>query len=439
MTARGTAAQSSLGVRGLLLAVLLVMLGNGLLRTVLGLRAEGLGFSTTTIGIVMSGYYAGFLLGAWGVPKLVVNVGHVRVYAALASLASTATLVHVVTDVASLWTVMRVVTGFSLAGLYIIAESWLNDSATNETRGRLMSVYMVVVMGGVAISQTFLTLADPSGPLLFVLSSILVSVAVIPIAISVAPAPQFNRPTRIPFRTIWEAAPVGIVGGLGQGLTVGAFGGLAAVYASRVGMSVGTIAVFVGGSVAGSVILQWPIGILSDRIRRRRALLLVATAAGGASVTAALVDPTTVWIIVAVFFVGGFTYPLYSLALSHINDVAPEGTSVAVSSLVVFVTGVGAIVGPVLAAIAMDRIGPSGLFWMLAAVHLTVAVFSIIRIIVREGMPVGAQKAFANVPSWSSQLRLERRRGVRSSPVDRRPTQSQASGSGEPSKKGIVE
>lgn len=416
---RGTTAQSVLGVRGLLTAVLLVMLGNGLLRTLLGIRAEDLGFATSSIGVIMSGYYAGFLLGSWGVPKLVLNVGHVRVYAALASLASTATLIHVVSVSAFTWTAMRVVTGFSLSGLYIIAESWLNDSADNETRGRLMSVYMVVVMGGIAASQGLLTIADVNGPLLFVVSSILVSIAVVPIAMSVAPAPYFDRPTALPFKAIWQAAPVGIVGGLGQGLAVGAFGGLGAVYAARIGMSVSRIAIFVGMAVLGSVLLQWPIGLLSDRIRRRRALLLVASAAGASAWWAATADPTTSTIVVAVFFVGGFTYPLYSLALSHINDVAPEGSTVAVSSLIVFVTGVGAIVGPIVAAVAMEAIGPDGLFWMLAAVHFGVAVFSIVRIMIREGLPVSAQRAFANVPAWASVIGTDRRKKT-GSEADRR-------------------
>ena len=202
---------------------------------------------------------------------------------------------------------------------------------------------------------------------------------------------------------------MGIVGGLGQGLAIGAFGGLGAVYATRVGMSVSRIALFVGMAVLGSVVLQYPIGLLSDRIRRRRALLLVAAAAGASSCWAATTDPNTIWIIVAVFFVGGFTYPLYSLALSHINDVAPEGSAVAVSSLVVFVTGTGAVIGPIVAAKTMDSFGPAGLFWMLASVHASVAVFSIIRITIREGLPVSAQRAFANVPAWASVIGTDRR------------------------------
>ncbi len=401
------------GVRSLLLAVLLVMLGNGMLRTLLGIRAEALGFSTNAIGIVMAGYYAGFLVGSWAVPRLVIRVGHVRVYAALASLASTATLLHLLIVSPLSWTAMRVLTGFALSGLYIIAESWLNDRATNESRGRLMSVYMVVVMGGVAVSQALLTVADPSGPLLFVLSSILVSVAVVPVAISVAPAPHLERLEPLPIGAIWRAAPVGIVGGLGQGMAVGALSGLGAVYAARVGMSVGRIALFVGLAVVGSVVLQWPIGLLSDRIRRRRALVLVATAAGIACLWATAADPDSPAIMAASFLVGGFSYPIYSLALSHINDVAPQGTTVAVSSLMVLVTGVGAILGPLVAAVVMEAVGPTGLFWMMGAVHAGIAGFAAIRVAVRRGLPAAAQRAFTNVPAWASRIGVERRNGPR--------------------------
>ena len=175
-SAPGTTTHTVLGAWGLLSAVMLVMLGNGVLNPLLGVRAELEGFSTTTTGFVLAFYYAGFLVGASVAPRLVVLVGHIRVYAALASLASTATLVYILTASPVVWSGARLVTGFSMSGLFIVAESWLNDATTNRTRGRLLAAYMVVLMGGMALGQMLLTLADPSGIVLFILASILVSV-----------------------------------------------------------------------------------------------------------------------------------------------------------------------------------------------------------------------------------------------------------------------
>ena len=176
--APGTTTHTVLGAWGLFIAVLLVMLGNGVLSPLLGIRAEIEGFSTTTIGVVLGFYYVGFLAGASVTPGLVVQVGHIRVYAALASLASTATLIYILTPSPVVWSAARLITGFSMSGLYIVAESWLNDATTNRTRGRLLAVYMLVSMGGLALGQMLITLADPSGIILFIISSILVSVAV---------------------------------------------------------------------------------------------------------------------------------------------------------------------------------------------------------------------------------------------------------------------
>jgi MFS family permease len=406
-------ANVALGAWGLLVAVLFLMLGSGLLGTVIGLRAELAGFGDGTIGIVLAGYYAGFLAGAWVVPRFVGTVGHIRVYAALASLASVAALVHALTELPAVWLLMRVVTGFAMSGLYLVAEGWLNEKATNATRGRLLSVYMIVVMGGIALSQLLLTVADPSGSTLFILASILVSFAVVPVTLSAGSAPDTGWARQLPVRRIWDAAPAGVVGGFGAGFTNGGIMALGAVYASRVGMSVDRIAIYMGLLVLGSVILQWPIGALSDRMPRRRAIMVVSVAAALAAAGNALVDPAAPAALLAVFIFGGLTFPLYSLCLSHINDHVPAGTTIAVSAVYVFVAGVGAVLGPLAGSVAMSTLGAPGLFWMMLGVHLAVAGFALGRVRVRRGLPVEQQRRFTLVPSRGGavMVHLARRHG----------------------------
>jgi MFS family permease len=302
---------------------------------------------------------------------------------------------------------MRFVTGFCLAGLYVVAESWLNARATNATRGRLLSIYMIVVMGGLLTGQLLLGIADPEGFGLFVLASVLVSVAVVPISLSVASPPDFTAPDRLPFRELWAAAPLGIVGGIGTGMANGALLGMGAFYATSVGMSPPRVALFMGAAVLGAVVLQWPIGALSDRVPRRRTIAFVTFAAGVVAMAMTQLSGTGDAVIGMMFLFGGLTFPLYSLNLSHINDVIPEGQTVVASSMFVFVTGVGAILGPVAAAGLMaSSVGNIGFFWTLAGVHGVIGVFALYRIAVRPGLPAAEQKDYVPAHARASAVMM---------------------------------
>ncbi len=384
---------------GLFAALLLMMLGNGLLGSIIGLRATIEGFATVVTGYVMAGYYAGFLLGAFTAPKFVERVGHVRVFAALASLASTAALVHIAFVDPTVWFVMRFVTGFSFAGLYIVAESWLATQSTPQSRGRILGTYMVVVMGGAALSQALLTVADVAGFALFVLASILVSLAVVPVSLSAGPTPDFRAPATMGIGAIWRTAPLGIVTGFGTGLSVSAFLGMGTVYGRSAGMGVSRIALFMGLGLAGSVLLQWPIGALSDRLPRRRVLLAVTMTASAAAFWGTITDPAAFSMLVIAFVFGAFSFPLYSLALSHINDQIPAGAAISASVVFVFVNGAGAIFGAPLAANAMESIGIHGYFWALGVIHGLIGIFAAYRIVVQEGLPVATQRAHAMIPA----------------------------------------
>ena len=372
------------GAWGLFAALGLLMLGNGLLGTLLGIRSELEGFATTATGAIMASYYVGFLFGSRIAPKTMERVGHVRVFAALASLASASPLVHSVFIDPVVWGAMRFVFGFCMAGLFVVAESWLNQAATNKTRGRLLSVYMLVMMGGLGVSQLFIGIAAPTGFKLFVLASLFVSLAVVPISLSQGRAPEFHTPETLSAAKVWQVAPLGIVGGIGAGLTSGALLGIGPVYATRVGFSSTGVAWVIGAALLGSVVWQWPIGLMSDHIPRRRAILLITAlgalvAAGGAQSD----TPSLGYLLAIMFFLGGLTFPMYSVVLSHINDVISYNQAVAASSLYVFVSGLGAIMGPLLAAVAIDTIGASGFFVVIGGAHTAVAIYALVRISIK--------------------------------------------------------
>ena len=331
----------------LFLGVALIMLGNGLQTSLLGVRAGLEAFATSATGLIMSMYFVGFLAGSVVVPKLIGSVGHVRVFAALASVASTATLVHVIFVEPATWAVMRMVTGFAFAGLFIVAESWLNDRATNDTRGSLLAVYMVVLMGGTAGGQLLLNLDDPTRFQLFALVSVLISLSLVPLLLSATPAPAIRMPEKVRLLQLYRASPLGVVGCFGTGVAHGAALGMGAVYAGAAGFSVAEISAFMGAVYLGGMLAQGPIGILSDRFDRRLVLTATTLAAAAAALAAAWgtgVSHAATIGLVAVF--GGLTLPLYALCISHTNDYLTPTQMPAASGKLYLVTGVGSTLGP---------------------------------------------------------------------------------------------
>ncbi len=391
----------------LLLSMGLLMLGNGLQGSLIGLRASLEGFSTQIAGLLMTGYFMGFLVGSTQTPKIVAGVGHVRVFAALASLASCMALLHSVFIDPWLWFAMRMVSGFCIAGLFIVAESWLNDSATNANRGQLLSLYMVVMMGSMAFGQLLLGLADPGAYELFILISVLVSLALLPVLLSVSPAPNFAASEHMSLLQLYRSSPLGMVGCMGTGMSTGAVMGMGVIYAQQMGLQLSQIALFMGLVYVGSVALQWPIGWLSDRFDRRRVILVVTTLA---SVIASLAVPlsyVSVTVQMAVAFVfGGLAFPMYSLCVAHTNDALKPRQMVAASSNLVLAYGIGAVLGPTLAAAIMEVAGPDGLFWFLAVVHLAIGLFTLYRMGRRPAVPAQEQGVCVPVASAASQVAM---------------------------------
>jgi MFS family permease len=383
----------------LLLGMAIIMLGNGLQGTLLALRATLEGFPTTVTGFVMTGYFVGFLAGSTIAPRIVQRVGHIRVFAALASLASASALVHAAFIDPWTWGAMRVVTGFSYAGLYVVAESWLNDRATNETRGQILSFYMVVTYGGMTAGQLLLNVGDPLGFDLFILISVMVSLALVPISLTAAPAPSFDAPTPVGLRQLYSISPLGIVGGMVTGLTNGVIFGMGAVYAKAAGLSKAEISMFMGLILLGGMLLQWPVGRISDWLDRRKVIVGVATLAAVLSVIPGVFPQLPLlWLLGISFLLGGMTLPMYSLCGAHLNDYLDPRQMVGASSGFVLAVGLGAILGPTSGSLAIQVAGPEGFFLCLALVHVFIALFGLWRMTRRASVPLEDQGAFVSMP-----------------------------------------
>jgi MFS family permease len=382
----------------------LLMVGNGLLGSLLGIRADLEGFATVVIGVVMAMYFVGFLVGSLTIPRWLASVGHIRVFAGLASLAAATALTYSLLAVPVAWGGLRFVSGLCMSGLYVTIESWLNQRATNETRGRLLSVYMLVVSFGLGVGQLLLGFGDPIDFTLFVLVGIVISLAVVPVALIRLPAPTEIIPVKLSLRSLMHTAPLGVVAVVVAGAAGSSVIALGAVYATKIGMEPGRVGVFMVGvfmaaALIGGAAAQYPLGMLSDRVPRRRVIFGVAVAASAVALVGTAVDVDGLWVFVVAAAYGALAFPMYSLAVSHVNDVMPAHHLVAAAAGLVFLYGVGSIVGPITVSVLMTVAGPVGYFWGLAAFFLPLAVYALVRVIFNV-RPV--QQRFISLPVRSS-------------------------------------
>lgn len=412
-----TARTALLASWGLFAALTLLMVGNGLVGVLIGVRSELAGFDTTVTGLIMAAYFAGFLVGSRTTPGIMARVGHIRVFAGLSSLVAATALMHALIISPVTWMLLRVVFGFAMAGLYVVVESWLNDLVSNANRGRVMAVYMVVSMGGLSLGQLLIGFGDAVGPALFIVAGAVMTLAVAPISLSINDAPYFELPPKARYRDLWEQAPLGVITAIGAGIANGALIAMASVYATQVGLIGTRVGVFVAAAAVGSVVLQWPLGHLSDLIGRRKSILLVTFAAVGVGVLATGLDTGGWGLIGAMFLLGGLSYPMYSLALSHVVDVLPPGQAVTGSVAVVFLTGVGSIFGPVSASVAMDAVGPDGFFWAIAVVHLAIGIYGLVSVARRPVVEDETIEPWLPIPARSTfVLRRNPRRRYKRNP-----------------------
>jgi len=355
------------GSWALFVGMFMLMVGNGLQGTLLGLRGEAEGFSTFSISIVMSAYFLGFLFSSRFTPELIRRVGHVRVFAALGSLVSAVLISYPILLDPWAWTIGRVIIGFCFCGVYITAESWLNDASTNETRGKSLSLYMLVQMAGIVFAQWIVTQGDISGYVLFIIPSILVSLAFAPVLLSVKPMPAFETTKPMKIRDLIAASPLACVGMFMLGGVFSAQFGMSAVYGSRVGLSVAEVSLFVSAIYVSALVLQYPIGWISDRMDRRVLIIWVSMIGAAGSMIAFLIPGSYALILVSGAIVGGTSNPLYALLIAYANDYLEREDMASASGGLLFINGLGAIAGPLTVGLMMDVIGDNG-FWLFTGV-----------------------------------------------------------------------
>ena len=358
----------------------IICLAHGLQGTLLGVRAIVEGFSYISTGFVIAGYYVGYLTGSIFIPIFLKRVGHIRVFAALASLASIAILLHSVFLEPYMWFFIRILTGISLAGIYVIMESWLNDKSTNKTRGQTLSIYMIITFSFVGLGQFLLNLSDPTKVDLFILVSILLSFSLLPILLSITEAPNVINPKPFSLKKLFIISPLGFVGAFFTGLAHSAILGYGAVYAIAKGLEFFEISIFMVIVTSCGAAFQWPIGYISDKIDRRVILISVTFIASGLSIFIV----ATSYISIIIFFIilalySGMSLPMYSLAIAHTNDYLQQDEIVGAIAAFAILVGIGSICGPILASFFMDVIGPDGFFVYLFIVHGLLGLFGLYR------------------------------------------------------------
>lgn len=391
----------------LLLGLMLLMVGNGIQGTLLGVRGQIEGFSTFEMSIVMSAYFLGFLGGSRMAPEMIRRVGHVRVFAALGSFISAVLILYPTYAHPWAWTIERVIIGFCFSGVYVTAESWLNNAATNENRGKALSLYMIVQMVGIVAAQGLLLVADPGGFILFVIPSVLVSIAFAPILLSISPTPAFASTKPMSLKALYGISPLSCVGVFLLGGAFSAQFGMAAVYGAAAGFTLPQISLFIALFYVGATIAQYPLGWLSDRMDRRVLIMCVAAIGALGAVVGALLGMFYGMILVAAVIVGGMSNPLYSLLISYANDFIEVEDMAAASGGLIFLNGLGAISGPLIAGWAIEIFGPSG-FWVFIAVLLTaMAGYAAYRMTQRPAPAVDTTTSYAPVSMSASPVAVE--------------------------------
>lgn len=383
----------------LLSGIGILLVGNGLLGTLLGVRAVSLGYSLEVTGLVMAAYFAGFMAGSLSCVQIIERAGHIRTFAALASISSATTLAYLLFESPIAWAALRAITGFCFAGLYMITESWLNEKSDNTNRGRVLSIYTMVSLASLGLGQLLLLLPHPGGYELFCAASILITLGVVPVTLTrtSAPTPRHAQPRALP--SLYKTSPLALSGCFASGLTLGAFWSMSPVFCRTLGLSEAATAIFMLATILGGLALLWPLGQLSDRLDRRLVIILLCAASALASLAMVLIgDSSSLALFGLATAFGGFTFPIYSVSVAHANDFLEADDIVPTSSGLLLVYGAGAILGPLIAGLMMGWIGAKGLYLWNVGVMGIIVLFAIYRMQRRPAVPVDKQEALVIVP-----------------------------------------
>jgi MFS family permease len=375
------------------LGVLLV--GVGLLGTLLGVRAAIEPFGNLQTGLIMAGYYGGYLVGTLFAPQLVRNVGHIRAFAAFAAVGASCALAFGLLVEPWTWLLLRVLSGACVVGVYMVVESWLNEQSAGPARGRIFAIYMTSTLFALAAGQFLLLAEDPSGLPLFALSAILMSLGLVPIAVTRVTEPRMDVAATVSLAQLFRISPLGAAGALGAGAVNGMFWGMAPVFGQRLALDEGQIATLMSATILGGALLQWPIGHLSDLLDRRPVLVSASFATAGLAMVAGMIAVEgRPGLIPAAFFYGGLMFSLYGLSVAHTNDRLDRGQVLEATRGLLFIYGVGASAGPIMAGIAMWEAGPVGLPVLSAATAALLGLFGTYRMLRAESPPREEQTEF---------------------------------------------
>ena len=388
-----------LPVSSLLLAGFILVFGNGVATLLLPARASAEGWSAGIIALMGSAYALAFTAGCVIVPRVVARVGHIRVFAALGTLTTMSMLLHAMEVEPWFWILVRAMAGLSIAGSYMILESWLNEATSNESRGLVFSAYMVTTMAGLAAGPFLVSFGSTSGFELFAWAAIVYAVATLPITLTAARTPQPLARFDLDLKALYRNSPASFVGSLLTGAVAGSWSTLAPVYGVEIGLSTAATATLLAAATAGAMVFQMPIGRLSDRVDRRVVMVAVGAAGAGIAFLIALVGGSSGLLTLLVFLFGATIYSTYALNVAHANDWASGVSFVTVASGLLILYGIGSTIGPLVVGQAMRVLGPEGLFAGLAATQLAYAAFAFYRITRRADAPEEDQVDFAAQPS----------------------------------------
>ncbi|WP_304640076.1 MFS transporter [Pseudomonas sp.] len=356
-----------------------LLLGVGLMNTLLALRGSAEGFTDQTLGLLGSAYFAGFILGTYICPRLIRRMGHIRAFSFFAAGTAAFILLHALIIDPVFWFVLRVLTGVMLVGIYTVVESWLNTQAPGERRGQVFAVYMVVNLGALALAQQFLRLESPLLFTLFAVSAIFLMLSILPVAVTRLPQPLITDTPAMSIKSLWRAAPVAVLGSLLAGTAMGGFWGLGAVYAARMGMEAAQIASFISVAIIAGAVMQWPLGLLSDRIDRRLALAIIAGISAVGGLLMAILGPFGSGLVFAAAIFGAGAFAVYPVIVAHLIDHLHQEEILSGSAALLLLNGIGSAIGPALAGVLMGMIGAYALPLLFAVLFAACAGYALVQ------------------------------------------------------------
>jgi len=379
----------------LLTAAGILLAGNGVQGTLIAVRGAEEGFSAGLIGLMGTAYFGGFLLGCLYIARVLRNVGHIRTFSALAAIAAAASLLLVLVPDGTVWLAARFVSGFCFSGLFTTTESWLNSGVSNENRGRLLSIYRIIDISAVTGSQYLIPVVGSGGFAIFAIVSMMITLSLVPVSIADRSNPKAPEDIKLDIPGVWRISPIAAIGCIAIGMTNSAFRMIGPIYVQETGFNIAEVATFMSAGIVGGIVLQYPLGWLSDSWDRRHVLMLTTSGAVLSALAIFFFAGNSLTLNLAgVLLFGAFAIPLYSLSAAHANDHAVKGNYVQVAAGLMLFYSVGAMVGPPAAAWVMELAGPRALFAFIAAVHASLIVATAWRIMVRAPVPTSRRSRF---------------------------------------------